>query len=41
MPLAGVTWVLFIGEQAWAHARTLITGVPLRKADNAPHAEAV
>jgi len=40
-PIAGVTWVLFIGEQAWDHARTLITGVPLRKADAQPHAEAV
>src|SRR5882672_10044317 len=34
-------WVLFIGEQTWDHARTLVTGVPLRKADNQPHAEAV
>ena len=40
-PITGVTWVLFIGEQAWDHARTLITGVPLRKADAQPHAEAV
>ena len=40
-PLTGVTWLLFIGEQAWDHARTLVTGVPSRKQDNQPHAEAV
>jgi TRAP-type C4-dicarboxylate transport system permease small subunit len=41
-PIAGVTWVLFIGEQAWDHARTLISGVPARKAaDQAPRPEAV
>ena len=40
-PVAGVTWVLFIGEQAWDHTRTLITGVPVAKPDSQPHAEAV
>ena len=40
-PVAGVTWALFIGEQAWDHARTLITGVPLARPDSQPHAEAV
>ena len=40
-PLTGLTWLLFIGEQAWDHVRTLITGVPLRKRDDQPHAEAV
>jgi TRAP-type C4-dicarboxylate transport system permease small subunit len=40
-PLTGLTWILFIGEQAWDHVRVLITGVPLRKRDNQPHAEAV
>ena len=40
-PLAGVTWVLFLGEQTWDHARTLITGVPAAKVDSQPHAEAV
>ena len=40
-PLTGLTWILFIGEQAWDHVRTLITGVPLRKRDDQPHAEAV
>ena len=40
-PLTGITWVLFLGEQTWDHARTLITGVPLGKRADAPHAEAV
>jgi TRAP-type C4-dicarboxylate transport system permease small subunit len=40
-PITGVTWVLFIGEQAWDHARTLVTGVPAARADGAPRAEAV
>jgi TRAP-type C4-dicarboxylate transport system permease small subunit len=41
-PIAGLTWVLFIGEQTWDHARTLVTGVPARKAiEHTPHAEAV
>jgi len=40
-PLAGITWVLFVGEQAWDHVRTLVTGVAARKADDQPHAEAV
>jgi TRAP-type transport system small permease protein len=41
-PITGVTWVLFIGEQAWDHTRTLITGVaPAGKRDSQPHAEAV
>jgi TRAP-type C4-dicarboxylate transport system permease small subunit len=40
-PLTGVTWVLFIGEQAWDHTRTLMTGVPILKANDQPHAEAV
>jgi TRAP-type C4-dicarboxylate transport system permease small subunit len=40
-PIAGVTWLLFLGEQTWDHARTLVTGVPAAKTDNQPHAEAV
>ena len=40
-PVAGLTWVLFIGEQAWDHVRTLITGVPPARQDDQPHAEAV
>ena len=40
-PLTGVTWVLFIGEHAWDHVRTLITGVAPVRQDNQPHAEAV
>ena len=40
-PVAGVTWVLFVGEQAWDHTRTLITGVPAARPDSQPHAEAV
>jgi TRAP-type C4-dicarboxylate transport system permease small subunit len=40
-PITGVTWLLFIGEQAWDHVRVLVTGVPLRKPDDLPHAEAV
>ncbi|HEX6689825.1 MAG TPA: TRAP transporter small permease [Burkholderiales bacterium] len=40
-PIAGVTWLLFVGEQAWDHVRTLITGVPTGKRDEQPHAEAV
>jgi TRAP-type transport system small permease protein len=40
-PLTGVTWVLFIGEQAWDHVRTLVTGVAPVRADSQPHAEAV
>jgi TRAP-type transport system small permease protein len=40
-PLAGVTWLLFQGEHAWDHVRTLITGVARAKRDSQPHAEAV
>ena len=41
-PIAGVTWVLFLGEQTWDHVRTLVTGVPSgKKPDHTPHAEAV
>jgi TRAP-type C4-dicarboxylate transport system permease small subunit len=40
-PLTGVTWILFIGEQAWDHVRTLITGIAPTKRDAQPHAEAV
>jgi len=40
-PITGVTWVLFIGEQAWDHVSTLITGVARVKQDCQPHAEAV
>jgi TRAP-type transport system small permease protein len=40
-PITGVTWMLFIGEQAWDHVRTLVTGVPARTRDERPHAEAV
>ena len=40
-PLTGLTWVLFIGEHAWDHLRTLITGVAAARQDSQPHAEAV
>jgi TRAP-type C4-dicarboxylate transport system permease small subunit len=41
-PTAGITWVLFIGEHAWDHARTLVTGIaPAGKQASQPHAEAV
>jgi TRAP-type C4-dicarboxylate transport system permease small subunit len=40
-PVTGATWVLFVGEQAWDHLRTLITGVPVASGEKAPHAEAV
>jgi TRAP-type C4-dicarboxylate transport system permease small subunit len=40
-PITGATWVLFVGEQAWDHARTLITGVAPVAQDAPPHAEAV
>jgi hypothetical protein len=40
-PITGATWVLFIGEQAWDHVHTLITGVARVKQDSQPHAEAV
>ena len=40
-PLTGATWILFIGEQAWDHVRTLITGIAPTKRDVQPHAEAV
>ena len=41
-PLTGLTWVLFIGEQAWDHIRTLVTGVPpAGQQASQPHAEAV
>jgi TRAP-type transport system small permease protein len=41
-PLTGFTWLVFIGEQAWDHFRTLLTGVPSgERRDSAPHAEAV
>ena len=40
-PITGLTWVLFIGEQAWDHVRTLITGVAPARHGTAPHAEAV
>jgi TRAP-type C4-dicarboxylate transport system permease small subunit len=40
-PITGVTWILFIGEQAWDHARTLATGVAPVRRDSQPHAEAV
>jgi hypothetical protein len=28
-PIAGLTWVLFTGEQMWDNLRTLIWGKPL------------
>ena len=40
-PLTGVTWVMFIGEHAWDHLRTLITGVRRGAQASQPHAEAV
>lgn len=40
-PLTGLTWLLFAGEQTWDHVRVLVTGVPLRKQESEPHAEAV
>jgi TRAP-type C4-dicarboxylate transport system permease small subunit len=38
-PLAGVTWLLFTGEQMWDNGRTLVTGVEV-KTDEAPDAGA-
>jgi len=29
-PVTGVTWLVFLGEQAWDNLRTLIWGAPLR-----------
>jgi len=40
-PITGLTWLLFIGEQAWDHVRTLVTGVAPERQDSQPHAEAV
>ena len=37
-PLAGVTWLVFTGEQTWDNVRTLITGVRPAAADEAPDA---
>jgi len=40
-PLTGLTWIVFIGEQAWDHVRTLVTGVGPARRDEQPRAEAV
>jgi hypothetical protein len=39
-PLAGVTWLLFTGEQVWDNVRTLITGRVPEDMDEAPDAGA-
>ena len=39
-PLAGVTWLLFTGEQVWDNARTLVTGRVPAEMDEAPDAGA-
>jgi TRAP-type C4-dicarboxylate transport system permease small subunit len=40
-PITGATWALFVGEQAWDHVRTLVTGVAPERKNGQPHAEAV
>ena len=39
-PLAGLTWLVFTGEQVWDNARTLITGRVPKDMDEAPDAGA-
>jgi TRAP-type transport system small permease protein len=39
-PLAGVTWLIFTGEQLWDNLRTLITGRVPKDMDEAPDAGA-
>jgi TRAP-type C4-dicarboxylate transport system permease small subunit len=39
-PLAGLTWLLFSGEQAWDNLRTLVTGRVPADMDEAPDAGA-
>jgi TRAP-type C4-dicarboxylate transport system permease small subunit len=39
-PIAGVTWLLFTGEQVWDNARTLVTGRVPQGMDEAPDAGA-
>ena len=38
-PIAGVTWLVFTGEQVWDNASTLVTGVAVKR-DEAPEAGA-
>ena len=33
-PIAGVTWLLFTGEQMWDNLRTLVKGAPLRREED-------
>ena len=33
-PIAGLTWLLFTGEQMWDNVRTLVTGAPLRREED-------
>ena len=33
-PIAGVTWLLFTGEQMWDNLRTLLRGAPLHKQED-------
>ena len=39
-PVAGVTWLLFTGEQTWDNLRTLVTGRTPKDMDEAPDAGA-
>jgi TRAP-type C4-dicarboxylate transport system permease small subunit len=39
-PIAGVTWLLFTGEQVWDNVRTLITGRVPKEMNEAPDAGA-
>ena len=33
-PIAGLTWLLFTGEQMWDNLRTLVKGAPLRREED-------
>jgi TRAP-type C4-dicarboxylate transport system permease small subunit len=33
-PITGITWLVFLGEQAWDNLRTLITGQPPRREED-------
>jgi len=39
-PIAGLTWLVFSGEQVWDNARTLVTGRVPKDMDEAPDAGA-
>jgi hypothetical protein len=39
-PIAGVTWLVFTGEQMWDNIRTLLTGRPPTGMHEAPDAGA-